>query len=159
MSTKDLILGIDPGLSGAVALLDGDNVVLLEDTPVVKFSEARIKQRVDGTLLAELLRPYADRIKLAVVEKVGARPGEAASGAFSFGYTSGCIAGVLGAMQVPIVTPSPAAWKRALHLGSDKDLSRSRAIELFPTLASRLNRKKDHDRAEAVLLAVWGQRQ
>lgn len=157
---KALIMGIDPGLSGAVAVLDdAGGVVLLEDLPVVQFSTARIKNRVDGALLADMLKPYAGDIRLAVVERVGARPGEAPSGAFSFGYTSGVIAGVLGALGVPVSLPSPVTWKRAMNLGADKDLSRSRAIDMFPSMAGKLKRKSDHDRAEALLLAAWGKKQ
>lgn len=153
---KSLVLGVDPGLSGAVAILRGDTVELLEDLPVVQFSTARIKHRIDGAMLASLIEPFASDIRLAVVEHVGARPGEAASGAFCFGFTSGCILGVLGALRVPYVTPSPIKWKNAMGLGKDKTLSRSRAVAMFPDAAPKLARVKDHDRAEALLLAAYG---
>jgi crossover junction endodeoxyribonuclease RuvC len=159
MTTRSLIVGIDPGLSGALAVIEGGVVVLLADLPVVRFSDARIKNRIDAASLARLLEPYAGAVHAAVVEKVGARPGEAASGAFSFGYTSGCIAGVLGALNMPTTPVMPAVWKKALGLTSaSKDASRGRALELFPSLADQLARKKDHDRAEAVLLAEYGRR-
>lgn len=154
--SRDLILGIDPGLSGALAVIEGDEVILLEDLPTVQFSNARIKHRIDGAGLAQLLNPFAGAIGMAIVEKVAARPGEAPSGAFSFGYSSGVIAGVLGALQIPVTTVQPAVWKKAMGLGADKDLSRSRAIEMFPKVAGMLARKRDHDRAEALLLAAWG---
>jgi len=156
MSQKPLTIGIDPGLHGAVAVHDGERIVLLEDMPTVQFSNARIKHRVDGAMLASLIAPYAADCRVAVVERVAARPGEAASGAFCFGFTSGCILGVLGALRVPVTLPMPVTWKRAMKLGKDKNLSRSRAIELYPDLADQLKRIKDHDRAEAVLLATWG---
>lgn len=153
---KTLVLGIDPGLSGAVAVIRGDTVEFLEDLPTVQFSTARIKNRIDGAMLASMLEPYAADIRLAVVEHVGARPGEAASGAFSFGFTSGCILGVLGALQIPYITPSPIKWKNEMGLGRDKALSRSKAVSMFPSIAGKLSRVKDHDRAEAVLLAAYG---
>jgi len=156
--SRSLTLGIDPGLHGAVAIIEGREVRLLDDLPTVQFSTARIKHRIDAASLAELLAPFADAVRMAVIEKVAARPGEAPSGAFSFGYTSGAIAGVLGALRVPVTTVAPAVWKRAMRLGADKDLSRARALELFPAVADRLARKKDHDRAEALLLAAWGGR-
>lgn len=156
--SKQLIVGIDPGLSGALAILDHDDVLLLEDLPTVQFSDARIKHRLDGVGLTAMLKPYAVDVLLAIVEKVAARPGEAPSGAFSFGYSSGVIAGVLGALQIPITTVQPAVWKKAMGLGSSKDLSRARALELFPAMADKLRRKKDHDRAEALLMAEWGRR-
>lgn len=153
-----MIIGIDPGLSGAIAVLSGRDVLLLTDIPTVQFSNARIKNRVDGALLADILREYQEA-SLAVVEKVSARPGEAPSGAFSFGFTSGVILGVLGALKIPVVQPMPTVWKKAMKLSADKDLSRARAIELFPSASAQLARKKDHDRAEALLMAVWGQGQ
>lgn len=157
MSQKLLTIGIDPGLHGAVAILRGDTVELLEDLPTVQFSNARIKNRVDGAMLASMLRPYASDIRLAVVEHVAARPGEAASGAFSFGFTSGCILGVLGSLGIPYVTPTPVKWKNAMGLGKDKNLSRSRAAAMFPGSAGKLSRIKDHDRSESLLLARYGQ--
>lgn len=155
---RPLVLGIDPGLSGAVAVLRGDSVELLEDLPVVQFSNARIKNRIDAASLAEILRPFAGEIGLAVVGRTAARPGEAPSGSYSFGYTSGVIAGVLGTLQIPVTLPMPAVWKRAMSLSPDKNLSRSRAIELYPAIAPKLSRIKDHDRAEAVLMARYGQK-
>lgn len=157
MSQKTLTLGIDPGLHGAVAVLRGDTVELLEDLPTVQFSKARIKNRVDGAMLASMLGPYAGDIRLAVVEHVAARPGEAASGAFCFGFTSGCILGVLGALRVPYITPTPVKWKNAMGLGKDKNLSRSRASAMFPDVVGKLSRIKNHDRSEALLLARYGQ--
>lgn len=156
MTTKRLVIGIDPGLHGAVAVHDGERIVALEDIPVVQFSHARIKHRVDGALLAKLLEPYVADCRLAVVERVSARPGEAASSSFCFGYTSGCILGVLGALRVPVALPMPVTWKRAMKLGKDKNLSRARAIEMYPDIAGKLSRVKDHDRAESVLLAAYG---
>jgi crossover junction endodeoxyribonuclease RuvC len=156
MSDKPLVIGIDPGLHGAIAVHNGQRIVYLVDMPTVQFSNARIKHRVDGALLAQLLEPYANDCRLAVVERVAARPGEAASGAFCFGFTSGCILGVLGALRVPVTLPMPVTWKRAMKLGKDKNLSRARAIEMFPDMATMLGRIKDHDRAEAILLAAYG---
>ena len=153
-----MIIGIDPGLSGAVCVLDGDSVILLDDIPTVTFSSGRTKNRVDGALLADILREYGGA-RLAVVERVSSRPGEGVSSAFSFGYTSGVILGVLGALKIPVVTPSPVTWKNAMKLGKDKDLSRARALEMFPSMSDKLKRKMDHNRAEALLLAVWGSRQ
>ncbi len=157
--SRTLIVGIDPGLSGAVAVIEGDEVILLDDLPTVQFSTARIKRRLDGAALAQMLEPFAGDVSMAIVEKVAARPGEAPSGAFSFGYTSGVIAGVLGALHIPVTTVQPAVWKKALGLSADKDLSRARALELFPAVAAKLTRQRDHDRAEALLLAEWGRRQ
>lgn len=153
-----MIIGIDPGLHGAIAVIDGGRVLLLEDIPVVQFSAGRTKYRVEPVQLAEMLREYSGA-SLAVVEQVSSRPGEGVSSAFSFGYTSGVILGVLGALKIPVKRPSPSVWKKAMKLGPDKDLSRARAIELFTSVSAQLALKKHHDRAEALLMAVWGQSQ
>lgn len=151
-----MIIGIDPGLHGAVAVIDGSRVLLLEDLPVVQFSQGRTKYRIEPVRLANILSEYDDA-QMAVVEAVSSRPGEGVSSAFSFGYTSGVICGVLGALKIPIQRPMPSVWKKAMKLGTDKDLSRARAIELFPAVADLLKLKKHHDRAEALLMAAWGQ--
>ena len=151
-----MIIGIDPGLHGAVAVIDGSRVLLLEDLPVVQFSQGRTKYRVEPVQLADWLSEY-DGASLAVVEAVSSRPGEGVSSAFSFGYTSGVICGVLGALKIPIQRPMPSKWKRDMGLGPDKDLSRARAIEVFPGMAHMLTLQKHHDRAEALLMAAWGQ--
>ena len=151
-----MIIGIDPGLSGAIAVIEGREVLLLEDIPTVTFSEGRTKSRVDACLLADILLEYQGA-RMAVVEKVSSRPGEGVSSAFSFGFTSGVILGVLGALKIPVVQPSPYVWKKALGLGKDKDMSRARAIALYPAISDKLKLKKHHDRAEAILMARWGQ--
>lgn len=153
-----MIIGIDPGLSGAICVMEGDSVILLDDIPTVTFSAGRTKNRVDGALLADILREYGGA-RLAVVELVHSRPKEGVCSAFSFGFTSGVIFGVLGTLKIPFITPLPAEWKRSMRLGKDKELSRARALELFPGQSDKLKRKMDHNRAEALLLAVWGSRQ
>jgi len=143
-----LIIGIDPGLSGAVGVLDHNGTTAVFDMPVADRS-------VSGRLLWLALK---DRhIALAVVEKVGSMPGQGVASTFRFGRAAGVVDGVLGALGVPTQYVSPAVWKR--HFGllkKPKDASRLIALERFPHCADELKRKKDHGRAEALLIALWG---
>jgi crossover junction endodeoxyribonuclease RuvC len=149
------VLAVDPGLSGAAAVLDrqGD-IVDAFDLPATGEGPRR---RIDTANLADLIRaraPYA----FAIVEQVGARPGQGVSSMFRFGQAYGTILGVIGALAIPVRHVSPAKWKRALGLNSDGETSRARAIETWPTRADLFARKRDHNRAEAALLGVYALR-
>jgi hypothetical protein len=111
--------------------------------------------RVDAANLADLIRergPYA----FAIVEQVGARPGQGVSSMFRFGQAHGTILGVIGALAIPVRYVSPAKWKKALSLNSDGETSRARAIETWPAQAELFARKRDHSRAEAALIGLYG---
>ncbi len=147
------ILGIDPGLDGALAVLDGETVRLC-DTPTCRTASG-------STLVDEmaciLLRPYAGRAH-AVLEAVSGRPGQGTASARSIGPRVRALAGVPGGPG-DRAGVMPAVWKRALGLtGADKSASRGRAQALFPQVRGDLQRVKDHGRAEALLLAEWARR-
>lgn len=154
-----MILGIDPGVSGALALLtDGGNqVVWVQDMPVRDAGKkARKAHEIDGAALAHLLRPCLADITMACIEEVHAMPGQGVSSMMSLGDSRGCIRGVLEALGISVERVEPATWKRAMGLiGSDKDASRAAAIRIYPTCTD-LARKKDHGRAEAILIARYG---
>lgn len=143
-----IILGCDPGLSGAVAALDAATGTLLwvEDIPVVD-------RMVNGSELADWLR--GELIKAAAVEQVASRPGQGVASTFKFGQAHGTLLGVLGALNVPVVHVTPGRWKKALGLTSDKEKSRRLAIETWPNMSGYFARKKDDGRAEAALIARW----
>ena len=147
------VIAIDPGLNGAGAVSDerGDFVACF-DLPTIGEGT---QHRVDAANLADLIRehgPYA----FAIVEQVGARPGQGVSSMFRFGQAYGTILGVIGALAIPVRYVSPAKWKRALGLNSDGETSRARAIETWPAQAELFARKRDHSRAEAALLGMYG---
>ena len=153
-----LVIGIDPGLGGALALLTSDGVLLdLDDMPVLADGAAG-RRAINAPLLAARVRAWG--AGLAFCELVGPRPGEGAVGAFGFGRSRGIIEGVLGTMAVPVEMIAPAWWKRRIGIppGKDgaKDLARSEAIRRWPAMADRFARKKDDGRAEAALIAVAG---
>lgn len=149
------VIGIDPGLSGAAALVDDAGRLLdVFDLPVVGDGPAAI---VDGANLARFIRAVApDR---AVVELVSAMPKQGAASTFKFGRAVGVILGVLAAVEIPVVQVAPTRWKKAMRLDREKETSRLRAIETWPAAASEFARKRDHDRAEAALLALWAMRE
>ena len=149
--------GIDPGLGGALAVLaDGELQTILDmpTMPVGNYNE------VDASLLARYLREaralHPGAYFSACLERVGARPGDGGTSAFRFGEGFGKVKSVLEVMGIPFVMPVPAQWKRYYGLiGKEKDESRQLALKRFHGAAHRLQRKKDHGRAEAALLALY----
>ena len=153
-----IVLGVDIGRSGALALLTGaGDIVFVADMPVLDDGPAG-RPAVNAPLLATILRQWNPTD--AYVEFVGARPGEAPSGAFAFGRSRGVIEGVLGTMGVPSKLLTPPTWKRAVGIkpGKDgaKDAARSEAIRRWPVRADLFAAKGDDGRAEACLIAVAG---
>ena len=136
----------DPGISGAAAVVHVKGELRATfDLPLIGDQTSR---RINAAGPTDLLRehgPYA----FAVVEQVGARPGQGVSSMFRFGQAYGTILGVIGALAIPVRHVSPAKWKKALGLNSDGETSRARAIETWPEQAHLFERKKDHNRAEA----------
>jgi crossover junction endodeoxyribonuclease RuvC len=151
-----IVLGIDPGLSGALACLGPDGLTI-HDMPTLK---AGTKREIDEVELARLIDAVGP-IGLAALEQVGVRPGEGAVGAFSFGRGYGLLRGILRAHFVPVVDVTPAKWLRAIGIktGAGKDASRALAKEHFQRDAGLFARVKDDGRADAALIALWGRRQ
>lgn len=150
-----MTLGIDPGLTGALALLDAaGQVVILHDLPTLHRGTGKVKRELDPAGLAHLLRPHAGSIALAVVEGVASRPGQGVASMFSLGHSLGVIHGVMGALCIPWQPVTPSVWKKAAGLSSDKEAARAQASKLFPDM--ELHRIKDHNRAEALLIARYG---
>lgn len=143
-----MILGIDPGKSGAIAWLsDAGHLVEVRDLPVTK-------EGLMPSVLAEWVRERA--ATHAFLERVAARPGAGVSGMFNFGRGYGQIDGVLAALGVPVTLVAPSKWKADLRLPADKSASRERAARLWPGLAGCFARVKDDGRAEAALIGLHG---
>jgi crossover junction endodeoxyribonuclease RuvC len=153
--TSQNVLSVDPGLNGGAAVLSSRGDILANfDLPTIGDGARR---RVDAANLADAFRehgPYA----FAIVEQVGAMPGNGVSSMFRFGQAYGTILGVVGALAIPVRHVSPAKWKKALGLNAEAEASRARAIETWPTHADMFARKRDHNRAEAALLALYALR-
>lgn len=149
-----LVLGIDPGKRGALALLDKTTGALeIEDVPILTI---RGKTVVDHYGLARIVDAWAPRNPLVAIELVGSRPGEGHAGAFDFGRTCGLILGVCAANFLRVEYVTPAKWKAAMGVKGDKDESRQRAATLFPRQSGLFARVRDDGRAEAALIAAWG---
>jgi crossover junction endodeoxyribonuclease RuvC len=151
-----IFIGIDPGVSGAIAILAPDGVTFA-DMPIL---EVKKKSTLDYAGLACILRPLADGGAIAAVELVGAMPGQGVSSMFKFGQCYGAVLATLAALQIPYELVTPPVWKRAYRLvGCEKDESRAAALRLFPQCAGDLKLKKHHGRADALLLAEYLRRQ
>lgn len=145
-----MILGIDPGISGALAWVsDGDgHLIATADMPLV---EVNGKKKVSPQILAQMITDR--RPSLVVVEEVGAMPGQGVTSMFGFGYSAGILAGVCAGLGLPMVGYRPAVWKRQAGVPTDKGAARQMAQRLWPGAAMDFGRVKDAGRAEAALLA------
>lgn len=149
-----VIVGIDPGLSGAIAWLSADgHLIEARDLPVAKTNG---RSQLMPAVLAGWLMEMNRRPTHAFLERVATRPGEGAVGAFSFGRGYGQIEGVLAAVGVPVTLVTPQRWKGALGVPADKSAARLRASQLWPGLAGTFARVRDDGRAEAALLGHYG---
>lgn len=149
-----MIIGIDPGNTGALALIDDDGFVDVVDMPLVANGK---KQQVNPSELAKVVQSMmALGAKKAILEKVGAMPGQGVTSMFNFGMGFGVIQGVLSAVELPYTLVTPQRWKKAASLiGKEKDNARTLAQQLYPS--APLGRKKDIGRADAILIARYGQ--
>jgi crossover junction endodeoxyribonuclease RuvC len=155
-----VIVGIDPGLSGALFFLDphgasGGEAIDILTHLLTRGSKNKREVDIAGLIGILALR----RLTHAFVEQVGAMPGQGVSGVFAFGKTYGILLGVLAARSIPLTLVAPVRWKRALGVPKAKDATRARASQLLPQAAHQWPLKKHDGRAEAALLALYGARE
>tara|TARA_B100001029_G_scaffold170836_1_gene167052 strand:+ start:4680 stop:5171 length:492 start_codon:yes stop_codon:yes gene_type:complete len=153
------IIGIDPGISGAICFFDNGKIIDVIEMPTMSEGKKNKKQ-VNGNQLYNELKKYLSEINLeeacVVVEHVTAMPGQGVTSMFNFGQSFGVIKGICSAMQLPIHFIRPTKWKKYFNLiNTSKDASRSRAIELFPKVSEKLKRKKDSNKADSILIASY----
>lgn len=149
------IAAVDPGLSGAIAVMDLEGrLIEVIDMPTLLIVKGKSKkQQLDLHTLAALIQ--SRQPGHVFIEKVGGMPGQGASHSFNFGDSYGSVKGIVVALGIPMTLIPSATWKARMGLrGADKDTSRQRAMQLFPSHAERFKRKKDDGRAEATLLAA-----
>lgn len=157
-----IFVGIDPGLSGAIARLDSESGdVRIEDVPTFEMKRnGKAKREIDYHSLARILddmtKEPGTRI---IIEGVGAMPGQGVSSVFAFGKAFGILIGVAAATFCPIDFVSPAKWKREMGVTASKDGSRAKASMMFPSYSELWRRVKDDGRAEALLIALYASRQ
>jgi crossover junction endodeoxyribonuclease RuvC len=152
------IVGIDPGLSGALAVLSlSGTLITLADTPTLTLKVQRGRKQVyDVPGMVKLLRPYGGLHVHVYIEESQAMPGQGSRSMFTVGLGYGVWLGILATLELPYTSVRPAVWKPTFSLGRDKETARLRAQQLYP--GADLRRKRDHGRAEALLLAAYGLR-
>ena len=151
------IIGIDPGLSGAIAILENKNVLKLFDMPVMAEGKKNKKQ-LNSAQLVNIIKKNINKSDdiAVVVEQVNAMPGQGVTSMFNFGQTFGAIKGVCAALNLPIFFVRPSKWKKYFELiNSSKDASRTKVIEMYPSLSSQLSKKKDVNKSDAILIARY----
>jgi len=149
------IIGIDPGIQGALAILDNEKVIDIVDLPVMSEGKKNKKQ-LNGAYLSDYLKKHILNIEntVVVVEQVNAMPGQGVTSMFNFGQTFGVIKGICAALKIPIYFVRPSKWKKHFDLiRSSKDASRTKVIEMYPSLSNLLSKKKDVNKSDAILIA------
>ena len=154
-----LIIGIDPGISGSICFLQNGRIMDVIEMPTMTEGKKNKKQ-VNG---AQIFNEISERIKKLdkrdikiVIEQVSAMPGQGVTSMFNFGQSYGVLKGICSAMQLPMYFVRPAKWKKYFSLiNSEKDASRTKAIEMFPYFSSQLSKKKDSNKADAILIASF----
>ena len=150
-----LVIGIDPGLSGAIAILEDKKVLNILDMPVMAEGKKN-KRQINSAQLVNIIKKNIFKTNeiSVVVEQVNAMPGQGVTSMFNFGQTFGAIKGVCAALELPIFFIRPSKWKKYFELiNSSKDASRTKAIEMYPSLSDQLSKKKDVNKSDAILIA------
>ena len=154
-----LIIGIDPGISGSICFFQDGEIKDVVEMPTM-IEGKKNKKQVNGS---QIFNEISVKIKnmdkkniKVVIEHVTAMPGQGVTSMFNFGQSFGILKGICSAMQLPVYFVRPAKWKKYFNLiNSEKDASRTRAIEIFPYYSSHLSRKKDSNKADAILIASF----
>lgn len=158
-----LIIGIDPGANGALALCNRGVIECISDMPTIEEKVGKTnRKRVSPALLTDLLRGWMslDVAPMQLyLEKVGGMPKDGGAAAFAFGAGYGIVLGVAAAMLLPLTLVTPQEWKRVMACPTDKNGARARACQLIPSQSSMFARVKDDGRAEAALISLYGYRQ
>ena len=154
-----LIIGIDPGLSGSICFFEDGKILDAIEMPTMTEGKKN-KRQVNG---AQVYNEITNRINVSekpnvriIIEQVSAMPGQGVTSMFNFGQSFGILKGICSAMQLPMFFVRPAEWKKYFSLiNSEKDASRTKAIEMFPYFSPQLSKKKDSNKADAILIASF----
>ena len=154
-----LIIGIDPGVSGSICFFKDGQILDVIEMPTMNEGKKNKKQ-VNGSQIYNEIFKRIDKNVVSntrvVIEHVTAMPGQGVTSMFNFGQSFGILKGICSAMQLPMYFVRPAKWKKYFNLiNSEKDASRTRAIEIFPNFSSQLSKKKDSNKADAILIASF----
>tara|TARA_B100001121_G_scaffold257387_1_gene235640 strand:- start:1057 stop:1548 length:492 start_codon:yes stop_codon:yes gene_type:complete len=154
-----IIIGIDPGISGAICFLEDGKILEVIDMPCMADGKKNKKQVNGSQIYNEISHKIKNLSKeniKVVIEHVSAMPGQGVTSMFNFGQSFGILKGICSAMQISMYFVRPAKWKKYFNLiNSEKDASRTKAIEIFPYFSSNLSKKKDSNKADAILIASY----
>ena len=154
-----LIIGIDPGISGSICFFEDGKIIDVVEMPTMTEGKKN-KRQVNGS---QIFNEISQRIHKSenheirvIIEQVSAMPGQGVTSMFNFGQSFGILKGICSSMQLPMYFVRPAKWKKYFNLiNSQKDASRTRAIEIFPYFSTQLSKKKDSNKADAILIASF----
>ena len=154
-----IIIGIDPGISGSICFFENGKVIDIVEMPNMAHGKKN-KRQVNG---AQIYNEISSRIKnfnkkdiKVVIEQVSAMPGQGVTSMFNFGQSFGVIKGICSALSLPIYFVRPTKWKKHFNLiKTNKDASRTKVIQVYPEISGKLSRKKDSNKADAILIARY----
>ena len=154
-----LIIGIDPGISGSICFFENGKIIDVLEMPTM-IEGKKNKRQVNGSQIyneiSKRISKFENHKIRVVIEQVSAMPGQGVTSMFNFGQSFGVLKGIFSAMQIPMDFVSPVKWKKHFNLiNTQKDSSRTKAIEFFPYISSKLSRKKDTNKADAILIASF----
>ena len=154
-----MIIGIDPGISGSICFFKDGKIIDAIEMPTMTDGKKN-KRQVNGSQIYNELTKRIDthdqENTRVVIEQVSAMPGQGVTSMFNFGQSFGILKGICSAMQLPMFFVRPAKWKKYFNLiNSEKDASRTKVIEIFPYFSSNLSKKKDSNKADAILIASF----
>ena len=160
-----IIFGIDPGISGAICVFKEGRVIEVYEMPTM-IDGKKNKRQVNGAEVANIFKKELmnfnvttesyEKIAKVVVEHVTAMPGQGVTSMFNFGQSFGVIKGICAALKLPIHFVRPTKWKKHFNLiKTNKDASRTKVIEIYPNISNKLSRKKDSNKADAILIARY----
>ena len=154
-----LIIGIDPGISGSICFLEEGRILDVIDMPTM-IEGKKNKKQVNGSQIynefLKMINKANNQNVRVVVEQVSAMPGQGVTSMFNFGQSFGILKGICSAMQLPIYFVRPAKWKKYFNLiKTNKDASRTKVIQVYPQISNQLSRKKDSNKADAILIARY----
>ena len=152
-----LIIGIDPGISGSICFFEDGKILDVIEMPTMNEGKKN-KRQVNGAQIYNEITYRINKLQKqdvrVVVEQVSAMPGQGVTSMFNFGQSFGIIKGICSAMQLPLYFVRPTKWKKYFELlNSSKDASRTKAIEMYPSLSNQLSKKKDVNKSDAILIA------
>ena len=154
-----IIIGIDPGISGSICFFKEGKILDVIEMPIMTEGKKNKKQ-VNGSQIyneiSKRIRNNENQDIRVIIENVSAMPGQGVTSMFNFGQSFGILKGICSALRLPMFFVRPAKWKKYFNLiNSEKDASRTRAIEIFPYFSSQLSKKKDSNKADAILIASF----